>query len=499
MIVHIQILWVKNADEFTNVDKEESERSGRYLQRGWFEKYDWLIYNRETKKAFCKTCATNNNDKALKRVFGNYEVGFRNWKKATKKFKDHEESYAHKIASATVRHQSIISVCSTQSLTMQQLRRQGLISHLHTLKTLILRQGVPIRGNTDLESNIYQFDLDKARSDKGLKLLLDEKHYVTVHDILMEQGQMLVLNARRHLMNNILSKAIYSILSNESSDVSKKEQLSFSVRICNENYEVSENFVGIYECSQGLSSDALLHYTKDILPRCGMKGERMAAMSFDGAAAMKALAKLLKADVAPNTIFIHCFAHCNELIVKDASKLSNLLSSSLDLCQSLYAIIGAYPKRILLFEEIQNDVKNETDSETTAYNILRLQSLSATRWTTRVKAADVVFQKTTEVRATLEMLLKDPSVTNDTKARICGILERQLSSLNVVFNLNATRKFVALLEKLSTEFQTVDITAEYALFSIRHVIRRLEEMRSEEEFEHILGEAKKAWRYGEQM
>ena len=32
---------------------------------------------------------------------------------------------------------------------------------------------------------------------------------------------------------------------------------------------------------------------------------------------------------------------------------------------------------------------------------------------------------------------------------------------------------------------------EYVLFSIRHVIRRLEEMRSEEEFEYILSEAKK--------
>ena len=131
------------------------------------------------------------------------------------------------------------------------------------------------------------------------------------------------------------------------------------------------------------------------------------------------------------------------------------------------------------------------DSKATAYNVLRLQSLSATRWTTRVKAADVVFLKTAEVRATLEMLLTDSSVTNDTKARIRGILERQLSSVNVVFNLNATRKLVVLMEKLSREFQTVDITAEYALFSIRHVIRRLEEMRSEEEFEHILNEAKK--------
>ena len=125
-----------------------------------------------------------------------------------------------------------------------------------------------------------------------------------------------------------------------------------------------------------------------------MSGERMAAMSFDGAAAMKALTRLLKADVAPNAIFIHCFAHCHKLIVTDASKVSNLLSSSLDLCQSLYAIIGAYPKRILLFEEIQNEFKNEMDSKETAYNVLRLQSLSATRWKTRVNSADAAFLKT---------------------------------------------------------------------------------------------------------
>ena len=265
-------------------------------------------------------------------MFGNYEVDFRNWKKGTEKFKEHEESHAHKIESATM----------GQSLTTQQLRREGLISHFHTLKTL-LRQGVPVRGNTNIESNIYQFDLDKAWGDKGLKLLLDEKHYVTVHDVLVEQEQMLVLNARRHLMNSILRKAFYSILSDQSSDVSKKEQLSISVRVCNENFEVSEDFVGIYECSQGLSSDALLHYTKDILLRCGMNCERMAAMRFHWAAVMKALARLLKADVAPNATFIHCFAHCNELIVKYVSKFSNLLSSSLHLCQSLYAIIGAYP------------------------------------------------------------------------------------------------------------------------------------------------------------
>jgi hypothetical protein len=85
---------------------------------------------------------------------------------------------------------------------------------------------------------------------------------------------------------------------------------------------------------------------------------------------MKSLARKLQADVAPNAIYVHCFAHCNELIIKDTTKQSNLLSTSLDLCQSLYAIVGAYPKRILLFEEIQRDIQSEDDTED--YKVLRL-------------------------------------------------------------------------------------------------------------------------------
>ena len=480
---------VTQVDDFTNEDKERSVKNGRYFQAGWLKTYEWLVYNRQKNKAFCKTCSTHAEAKG---VFGNDEIGFNNWKKGPEKFKEHQESSNHKTAHAkSVRVQpSITTMCSSYCLELQQLRRQGLISHLQTLKTL-LRQGIAIRGRADSESNIYQFNTDKAINDKALKLILDENRYVNAHDILEEQKQLLVLSARRHLLENILKRNLFSIIADESSDVSKKEQLSFSVRTCNDNYEVSEDFVGIYECLQGLSSDALMCYTKDILVRCGMDGHKMAAMGFDGASAMKSLARKLKEDIAPNAVYVHCFAHCNELIVQDAIKQSNLLSTSLDLCQSLYAIVGAYPKRILLFEEIQAEFQNE--SNTDDYKILRLKSLSVTRWTTRVKAADVIFEKSAELRATLERLQKDTSITADTKARVRGILRQQLSSLNVLFNLNATRKLLVLLEKLSKELQAVDISAEYGLFSIRHVLRRLQEMRSDEEFEFILDEAKKVF------
>ena len=99
----------------------------------------------------------------------------------------------------------------------------------------------------------------------------------------------------------------------------------------------------------------------------------MAAMGFDEAAAMKSLARKLKVEISPNAVYVHCFGDCNELIVKDAIDQCSLLSTSLDLCQSLYAIVGAHPKRILLFEEVQNDFKHENESD--EYTVLRLQSL----------------------------------------------------------------------------------------------------------------------------
>ena len=306
---------------------------------------------------------------------------------------------------------------------------------------------------------------------------------------LERQKQMLVIKARRNLLEGILEKDFYSILADESADGSKKEQLSFSVRTCNDDYQVSEDFLGICECTKGLSSDALLKYATDILLRSCLDGKKMAAMGFDGATAMKSLARKLKADVAHDAIYVHCFAHCNELIVKDAMKQCPSSSASLDLCQALYAIVGAYPKRVLLFEDVQKDFKYEKDTD--EYKVLRLQSLSATRWTAIVKAADVIFEKTAELRTTLEMLKNDPSISSaDTKMLIKGILKSQLSSLKVLFDLNVTSKLVCLLEKFSKELQAIDISADYAPYSLQPILQRLDKMRSEREFQHILNEAR---------
>ena len=164
------------------------------------------------------------------------------------------------------KQQSVAKTFNSLQIEKQSLRRAGLVSHLGTLKTL-LRPGIVIRGRSGVESNIYQFNLDKAKNDHGLKLLMKEERYTTSHGILDERRNMFVSAARRELLAGSLEKNFYSILADESSDIAKKELLSFSVRTCSNDYEVFEDLLGVFDCMDGVSSDSLLHYIKDSIKK----------------------------------------------------------------------------------------------------------------------------------------------------------------------------------------------------------------------------------------
>ena len=483
--------WVKTKDDFTASDKLASERKGRTCCAEWFEMFSWVIYHRKIRAIFCDTCSTFSKVKGTF-VYSSSGKGFCNWKKGTQKLGEHEKSEAHihacveKVKRGKVSKNDIDFQLGSKYAENQRLRRQGLIAHLNTLKTL-LRQGVAIRGANDEESNIVQFNKDKAKHEPGLQLLLKEGTYMS-HAVLQEQEKLLVLEARRRLLAEIREKLYYSIIADESCDITKTEQLSISIRTCSDDYVIKEEFIGITDCSKGLSSDALLQYTNDILTRCNLNKKGIIGVTFDGAASMKLLAKKLKQCVGEQVIYVHCFAHCNDLVSKDVTKLSPVISASLELCEELYAIVGAYPKRVQLFEEIQKQT-NFQDNEN-EYKILRLQNLSMTRWTTRSCAANVILSKTQELQGVLNTMSSDTTIKREIRSKAHGLASK-LVCLKTMLQLSATYEIFGLLENLSKDLQRADLTAELALFCIAKVKDRLTQFRSDEEFERIFEKASK--------
>ena len=145
------------------------------------------------------------------------------------------------------------------------------------MKTL-LRQGIAIRRKDETNSNIFQLNLNKARNDDNLRVFLRSKSYFG-HSPLAEQEQMLVLNARIKVLDEIRENGHFGVNADESTGISKKEKMSITLRTCTKNYTVKEYFIGIHECNEGIAAEPLLKLIKDTLIRSGLPPN----MHFQGA------------------------------------------------------------------------------------------------------------------------------------------------------------------------------------------------------------------------
>jgi hypothetical protein len=104
----------------------------------------------------------------------------------------------------------------------------------------------------------------------------------------------------------------------------------------NVNCNLHADFVGVLPCDEGLTSEASLKYVKDIMVRCSMGATKMIGMAFDGASSMKNFAMLIQNRISKHALYVHCFAHCNELVFKDAPSLSSIISDGQDFCENIY-------------------------------------------------------------------------------------------------------------------------------------------------------------------
>ena len=135
----------------------------RSCQYQWFRQYPWLDYDIRNDSVSCFYCINQNNQSNIQAEHCKEEVffksGFKNWKKALVKFKEHQECKCH-IASVT--NEVIVSQCANVAETMNEkerdnteLNRRCLMTILESLQHLAW-QGLALRGNDDETSSFYQ-------------------------------------------------------------------------------------------------------------------------------------------------------------------------------------------------------------------------------------------------------------------------------------------------------------------------------------------------------
>lgn len=335
------------------------------------------------------TFPSNQSEKNSVKTF--VERGFDNWKKALKTFSVHEKSQVHRsaaVANASVdKGVNVLATLSQNKLKEMKNARQALLKILSSLHFLS-QQGLAIRGHTDETSNIRQLLLLRSEDVPELKIWLQRSKFKWLsHDILNELLSLLAFEVLNNLLLDIRSAQFFSIIIDETTDLSTKEQVSVCFRYVNASLEIEETFLGFYE-TPSTTASSLFTIAQDVLLRFNLNIENCRGQCYDGAAnvsgAITGLQSRIK-ELEPRAIYVHCAAHTLNLVVQDSMQNITEVRDFLVVIRDLISFVKGSPKRLAAFTNIQQTTENEGEMQTSS-----LRPFCPTRWCLRIKSLQTV-------------------------------------------------------------------------------------------------------------
>ena len=125
----------------------------------------------------------------------------------------------------------------------------------------------------------------------------------------------------------------YSIMCDECTDASNKEQLVTCIRwISNSDLEVHEDVTGLYMIND-ISTETIVHVIKDALVQMNLGLNKCHGQCYDSASNMSGprsgVAKQLH-DKEPRALYLHCHGHAINLAAGDTIKNCKVTKDALD-------------------------------------------------------------------------------------------------------------------------------------------------------------------------
>ncbi len=196
-------------------------------------------------------------------------------------------------------------------------------------------------------------------------------------------------NILHNLVNEIRSAGAFSIIVDESQDISHQEQVSFCVRFVDDEFRPQELFLGFHS-TESTTAENLAKLVIDTMVRLNLPIDMLRGQCYDGASNMagryNGVQQIIK-DQQPKAIFIHCAAHRMNLATLAAATTE--LKNYLNEVSSLIEFIKASPKRLAIFGHQQKP------------KAFGLRSFSHTRWTCNKRSLTSLLVNWNAIIATL--------------------------------------------------------------------------------------------------
>lgn len=363
---------LKNADfEMFFSEQNFALSTAPTVYQSWKLNNSWLTY--EDGKLFCTVCKEACNRKLVVSLSSHdvisketwVENGYQNFKHGAERIKKHATSALHMNCAKILKNLGNVNVVQHLSTALQKEmmdNRTALKKVFSTLK-LLGRQGLAIRGHDDDENSNFMVML-KARAEDVVELeswLNRTGHKWLHHDI---QNEILQAMATKILSENIQAikdANFYSILIDETADITRTEQISIYFRAVSADLLASEYFMGFY-ATDDTKSRTLFDIVTDVLLRFDLPLSKLRGQCYDGAAnvsgKISGLQQRIK-EIESRALEIHCNAHNLNLSVQDGMEKVLAAKKFIGEVKDLINFVRDSPKRIAQFKGLQEAEQSE--------------------------------------------------------------------------------------------------------------------------------------------
>ena len=357
------------------------------------------------------------------------------------------------------------------------------------IKTIVWlgKQNVPLRGHRDDSSWLDIPDhnpgnlqaLLNFRVEAGDEIL--REHFQTAKKnatyrsktIQNELIELIGHWIRRQLVEEVKEAKFFSILADEVTDVSNKEQLSVLLRFLDREGEVREEFLHFVSCDQGVDGEAIAGYILSSLRGCGLDCNNLRGQGYDGAGAMAGAVKGVKSRIQaefPLALYTHCASHKLNLAIVAACEIQAV--------RNAMAVIGKVSRFFMNSPKRQGALEAKIKLTDQPNRRKKVIDLCRTRWVARHDALDNFSQLYAVVIDVFEGIRLGPrgSWNSDTISDAASLL-RSVTTFEFLMAFTVMYKVMAVVRGLSVSLQStaLDITKAYGYVS--ETVENLEDLR----------------------
>ena len=243
-----------------------------------------------------------------------------------------------------------------------------------------------MRGHEQIEGNLIQLLLLRSEDCPELKQWVKEKHYLS-SEILNEMLSLMARAITIKLLENIREASIYSLIADEATDITNKEQLCISIRWVYPLLNIHEDTLELTALTK-TNSETIANAIVDFSLRYQLPISKCRGQAYDGASSMSGAINGIAARIQyeePSAVYVHCLAHSVNLCLQTLTKCVTPIKEALEITLELGKFIDLSPKRSQLMSTMQAQLSPECQTPS-------IKMICPTCWTVRTKALDAIIK-----------------------------------------------------------------------------------------------------------